>query len=82
MSCPNHLTPMHRNACPTCNPKAKGSWVTPEKFAARVIEEVCELSDYTSPDDQPDLLQCTVQQLEACVLRTFEYFGDNSEAEQ
>lgn len=51
------------------------SWVTPEKFAAKVIENVCELPDYTSPDDQPDLLQCTVKQLEACVIQAFEHFG-------
>lgn len=51
-----------------------GSWVTPEEFAAEVVREVCELSDYTSPDDQPDLLQCTVTELSACVLKTFEHF--------
>lgn len=50
------------------------SWVTPEQFAAQVILNVCELSDYTSPDDQPDLLQCTVKELEVCVLRAFEHF--------
>lgn len=45
------------------------SWVTPEQFATQVILNVCELPDYTSPDDQPDLLQCTVRELEACVVR-------------
>jgi hypothetical protein len=45
-----------------------------EKFAAQVILNVCELSDYTSPDDQPDLLQCTVSELESCVIRAFEHF--------
>lgn len=50
------------------------SWVTPERFAAQVICEVCELPDYNSPDDQPNLLQCTVEQLERCVLRAFEHF--------
>lgn len=50
------------------------SWVTPQQFAAQVVQNVCELPDYTSPDNQPDLLQCTVSELEACVLRAFEQF--------
>jgi len=53
------------------------SWVTPERFAQQVIANVCELPDYTSPEDQPDLLQCTVQELQACVLSAFEYFDAN-----
>lgn len=57
------------------------SWVTPEKFAAQVILNVCELSDYTSPDDQPDLLQCTVKELESCVIRAFEHFDSSDEVE-
>lgn len=58
------------------------SWVTPEKFAAQVILNVCELPDYNSPDDQPDLLQCTVRQLEACILSAFEYFDENGGSEK
>lgn len=54
------------------------SWVTPEKFAAQVILNVCELSDYTSPGDQPDLLQCTARELESCVIRAFEHFDTTS----
>lgn len=50
------------------------SWVTPEQFAAQLIQNVCELPDYTSPDNQPDLLQCTVKELESCVIRAFEHF--------
>lgn len=53
------------------------SWVTPEKFAAQVILNVCDLSDYTSPDGQPDLLQCTVRELEACVVQAFEHFDSS-----
>jgi hypothetical protein len=53
------------------------SWVTPEQFATKVVENVCDLSDYTSPDDQPDLLQCTVGQLQACVMQAFEHFDSN-----
>jgi len=49
------------------------SWVTPEKFAARVIQNVCEL-EYTSPAAQPELLMCTASELEACVLQAFEHF--------
>jgi hypothetical protein len=61
----------------TCAP-VKPSRVTPEKVAAQVIQNVCELPDYNSPDDQPDLLQCTVQELEMCILRAFEYFDDGT----
>lgn len=50
------------------------SWITPEQFAAQVILNVCELPDYASPDDQPELLQCTVKEREACVIRAFEHF--------
>lgn len=55
------------------------SWVTPEKFAAQVVLNVCELPDYTSPDDQPDLLQCTVRELQACVMKAFEQFDEGTE---
>jgi hypothetical protein len=41
-------------------------------LTGRIILNVCELSDYTSPDDQPDLLQCTVKELEACIERALE----------
>lgn len=43
-----------------------------EAVAGRVVLHVCELPDYTSPDDQPDLVMCTVQELKDCVLRAFE----------
>lgn len=43
--------------------------VEAERIAAEVVRNVCELPDYTSPDDQPDLLQCTVDQLHLCVMR-------------
>jgi hypothetical protein len=50
------------------------SWVTPQQFATEVIRRVCELPDYTSPDNTPELLQCTITELEACILETFEHF--------
>ncbi len=40
-----------------------------EQIAADVVRRVCELPDYTSPDDQPDLLTCTVDELHLCVMR-------------
>lgn len=40
-----------------------------EKIANNVVQRVCELPDYTSPGDQPDLLMCTVDQLHLCVMR-------------
>jgi len=56
------------------------SWVTPEKFAAQVILNVSELSGYTSPDDQPELLQCTAAELETCVIKAFEHFDPDGAA--
>lgn len=54
----------------------------PQRIATRVVEAVCELPDYTSPDDQPDLLTCTVQELEHCVLRAFEQLEYDREMER
>lgn len=34
------------------------------RVANLIVRDVCELPDYTSPDDQPDLLQCTVEELQ------------------
>ena len=34
-----------------------------------IIKDVCELDGYTSPDDNPDLVQLTVQQLELILRR-------------
>lgn len=34
-----------------------------------IIKDVCELDGYTSPDDSPDILQCTVQELELILRR-------------
>jgi hypothetical protein len=54
----------------------------PERIATRVVEAVCELPDYNSPDDQPDLVMCTVQQLEHCVLQAFEQLEYDREMER
>lgn len=72
--------PLSESECRPVMPTGlnRGSWVTPEKFAAQVIQNVCELPDYNSPDDQPDLLQCTVSELEQCVMSAFEHFGSHS----
>jgi hypothetical protein len=40
-----------------------------EAIATKVVQNVCELPDYISPDDQPDLLTCTVAELHLCVMR-------------
>lgn len=45
-----------------------------DEFVALVIRNVCELPDYTSPDDQPDLLTCTVRELDACIERAIDAF--------
>jgi hypothetical protein len=52
--------------CPSC----EGARAA--RIATQVVQNVCELPDYNSPDDQPDLVMCTVQELENCVLRAFE----------
>ena len=43
-----------------------------ERVATEVVRSVCELPDYNSPEDQPDLVMCTVQELHACVVNAFE----------
>lgn len=53
----------------------------PERIASRVVQNVCELPDYNSPENQPDLITCTVQQLERCVLRAFEVITECSALE-
>jgi hypothetical protein len=40
-----------------------------EDAISEVIKDVCELPDYTSPDDNPDLLQCTVKELDLILRR-------------
>lgn len=40
-----------------------------DAIVAAAVRNVCELCGYDSPDDRPDLVQCTVGQLELCVRR-------------
>ncbi len=40
-----------------------------DQIVAQVLLGVCELPDYNSPDDQPELLQCTTKELELVVRR-------------
>jgi hypothetical protein len=42
------------------------------RLSSRIIRRVCELPDYTSPDDQPDLVMCTVNELDACIVNALE----------
>lgn len=42
------------------------------QIADAAVQRVCELPDYTSPDDQPDLLQCKPWELHACVVNAIE----------
>lgn len=58
--------------CPSC----EGAIAA--RVAARTVQNVCELPDYNSPEDQPDLVMCTVQELENCVLRAFEAHGNET----
>lgn len=46
--------------------------LTPAELEAAIpaiIKDVCELPDYTSPDDNPELLQCTVKELDLILRR-------------
>lgn len=36
--------------------------------ADAIVRDVCELPDRTSPDDQPDMLLVTVEELHAIIL--------------
>lgn len=40
-----------------------------EDAITAIIKDVCERPDYTSPDDKPDLLQCTVDELTLILRR-------------
>lgn len=40
-----------------------------EKAPARIVRAVCELPDYTSPEDRPDVIMCTVDELHAIVVQ-------------
>ncbi len=46
-----------------------------ERLRATIIQDVCELPDYNSPDDQPDLLQFTAEELQIILTRNLEAFG-------
>ena len=46
----------------------------PNDIARRVVLEVCELPDYNSPDDQPELLTCTVDELHRIVVRVLDEY--------
>jgi hypothetical protein len=46
--------------------------LTPAELEAAIpdiIKDVCELDGYTSPDDNPDMLQCTVKELTLILRR-------------
>lgn len=40
-----------------------------EETVSAIIRDVCDLDGYTSPDDNPDLLQCTVKELTLILRR-------------
>jgi len=50
-------------------------------IATSVVQNVCELPDYTSPEDRPELLQCTVTELHSCVMQAFEQLEYDREME-
>jgi hypothetical protein len=51
-----------------------------ERIATAVVQNVCELPDYNSPDDQPELVMCTVTELHNCVMRALEGFAGETGA--
>lgn len=52
-----------------------------ERIATAVVQNVCELPDYNSPDDQPELVMCTVTELHNCVMRALEGFAGETAAD-
>ena len=51
-------------------------------IATTVVQNVCELPDYNSPDDQPELLQCTVTELHNAVMVAFEATAQPVESDE
>lgn len=50
-------------------------------IATDVVQNVCELPGYNSPDDQPEMVMCTVTELHSCVMRAVEAFNAGSPEE-
>jgi len=51
-----------------------------EKIVTAVVQNVCELPGYNSPDDQPELVMCTVTELHNCVMRALEAVSGETSA--
>lgn len=47
------------------------------KFIAQIIQNVCELPGRNSPDDEPEAMLCTANELENCISRAEEKFNDD-----
>lgn len=39
-----------------------------ERIATGIVQDVCELPDYNSPEDQPDVVTATVSELHHIIL--------------
>jgi len=80
VNCPNcgHRLPVdYSGPCVACDapdvpdlnapPVVSGEAI--DSIATTILRDVCELDGYTSPDDQPDLIQCTTDELDLIVRR-------------
>jgi len=72
----------HRNIeRPSDEPSEQLDEAHANAIATSVVQNVCELPDYTSPEDRPELLQCTVTELHSCVMQAFEQLEYDREME-
>jgi hypothetical protein len=53
-----------------------------QRIADRVVGGVGDLTDYTSPSDQPDLMQCTAEELHAQVVNAVEAYTKPSSSNE
>ena len=44
-----------------------------------IVQDICELPDYTSPEDQPDVFMCTMEELRVILVNN-EVMADEPEA--
>lgn len=49
-------------------------WITPKQFE-NIVRDICELPDYSSPEDQPEVFMCTTEELR-CILVNNEVMED------
>jgi len=73
----------HESSCVRFQPETEGrAEVTidqKKRLAAYLIEHVCDIPDRTSPDDQPEMMLVTGEELENALLCAFERYEADGE---